>query len=309
VSRRGWVLFIALSVIWGIPYLFIKVAVEHLSPAVLVCGRVGLACVVLLPVALRRGLLRPVLARWRWVLVFAVVEISIPFGLLSVAEKRLSSSLTGLLVAAVPLMVAGLSLALGLADRLDARRFLGLAVGLLGVAGLVGIDLRGGDLAAGAAVLGAAACYALGPIVADQKLAGLPSLGVTTVAMGANALGYLPWAIVTRPRVAVPWSAWASVGVLGVVCSAVAFLVFFALVAEVGPARTSVITYLNPAVAVLLGVTLLDEPFTVGIAVGFPLVILGSVLATRRSRPVPAGEPVVPVGPVGPAGPVGDLSR
>lgn len=285
MSRRGWGLFITLSVIWGIPYLFIKVAVEHLSPAVLVCGRATLACLVLLPVALRKGLLRPVLERWRWILVFAVVEIGVPFGLLSAAETRLTSSLTGLLVAAVPLMVAGLGLALGLADRIDVRRFVGLVVGLLGVAGLVGIDLRGGELLAGVAVLGAAAGYAVGPIIADTRLAGLPGLGVTTVAMGINAIGYLPWAIATRPRAVVPWQAWASTAVLGVVCSAVAFLVFFALVAEVGPARTSVITYLNPAVAVLLGVTLLDEPLTTGIGVGFPLVLLGSWLATRKSLP------------------------
>lgn len=284
MSRRGWTLFIALSVIWGVPYLFIKIAVEDVSPAVLVCLRTALACVVLLPMALRGNVLRSVLARPRWVLVFSVVEVGVPFGLLSVAEQRLSSSLTGLLVAAVPLMVAGLSLALGLADRLDRRRFAGLVVGLLGVAGLVGIDVRGGDLLAALAVLGAAAGYAIGPIIADQKLVGLPSLGVTTVAMGLNALAYLPSAWLTRPTEPVPWRAWGSVAVLGVVCSALAFLVFFALVAEVGPARTSVITYLNPAVAVLLGVGLLDEPLTTGILVGFPLVLLGSWLATRRSR-------------------------
>jgi drug/metabolite transporter (DMT)-like permease len=287
VSRRGWVLFIGLSVIWGIPYLFIKVAVEHLSPAVVVCGRTALAAALLARVALRRGWLRPVLSRWRWVLVFAAVEIAVPFGLLGWAEQHLTSSLTGLLVAAVPLMVAGISLLLGLADRLDARRFAGLVVGLGGVACLVGIDLRGGDLLAALAVLGAAAGYACGPIVADRRLADLPSMGVTTVAMTVNAFVYLPWALVTRPVTAVPWQAWASVGVLGTVCSALAFLLFFALVAEVGPARTSVITYLNPAVAVLLGVTLLGEPVTAGILVGFPLVLLGSALATRRTTAKP----------------------
>jgi drug/metabolite transporter (DMT)-like permease len=277
------VLFIALSVIWGIPYLFIKVAVEHVSPAVMVCGRTALAFAVLLPIALRRRVLRSVLARWPWVLMFAVTEIAIPFALLGVAEQHLSSSLTGLLVASVPLMVAGLSVALGLADRIDRRRFAGLLVGLAGVAALVGIDLRGGNLLAAGAVLVAAAGYAAGPIIADQRLADLPSLGVSTVAMGANAAGYLPAALITRPIAPVPWAAWGSVAVLGLVCSALAFLVFFALVAEVGPARTSVITYLNPAVAVLLGVTLLAEPITVGIVVGFPLVLLGSWLATRRT--------------------------
>jgi drug/metabolite transporter (DMT)-like permease len=283
VSRRGWALFIALSIIWGMPYLFIKVAVAHVSPATLTSARTGLAALVLLPVVLARGQLRPVLARWRWVLLFAVVEIAIPFVLLGTAEQHLSSSLTGLMVAAVPLIGAVLGLLFRLADRIDARRLLGLLVGFAGVSALVGIDLRGGDLLAAAGVLVAATGYAIGPIIADRRLSDLPSLGVTVVAMGLNFFGYLPWAIATWPRTPIPATAWGSIVVLGVVCSAVAFVVFFALVAEVGPSRTTVITYLNPAVAVALGVSLLGEPLTAGILVGFPLVLLGSWLATRRS--------------------------
>jgi drug/metabolite transporter (DMT)-like permease len=225
------------------------------------------------------------------VLAFSLVEVIVPFGLLSWAELRLSSSLTGLLVAAVPLMAATLGVALRLPDRIrfgsatDRRRLLGLAAGLLGVAALVGIDLRGADVLAALAVLGAAFGYALGPVVADSRLAALPSLGVTTVAMGVTALVYLPATVVQWPRTAVPWTAWASTAVLGVLCSALAFLLFFALVAEVGPGRTTVITYLNPVVAVLLGVAVLAEPITVGMAVGFPVVLLGSWLATRRAAP------------------------
>jgi drug/metabolite transporter (DMT)-like permease len=283
VSRRGWVLFIALSIIWGMPYLFIKVAVAHVSPALLTCARTGLAALVLLPVVLARGQLRPVLARWRWVLLFAAVEIAIPFGLLGTAEQHLSSSLTGLMVAAVPLIGAVLGVLLRLADRIDARRLLGLLVGFAGVAALVGIDLRGGDLLAAAGVLVAATGYAIGPIIADRRLADLPSLGVTVAAMGLNFVGYLPWAIATWPSAPIPAAAWGSIAVLGLLCSAVAFVLFFALVAEVGPSRTTVITYLNPAVAVVLGVSLLGEPLTTGILVGFPLVLLGSWLATRRS--------------------------
>jgi len=283
VSRRGWLLFIALSIIWGVPYLFIKVAVTHVSPAVLTSARTGLAALVLLPVAVARGQLRPVFARWRWVALFAVVEVAVPFGLLGTAEQHLSSSLTGLLVAAVPLIGAVLGVLLRLADRIDRRRLLGLLVGFAGVAVLVGLDLRGGDLLAAAGVLIAATGYATGPIIADRRLADLPSLGVTVAAMGLNCLGYLPWAISTWPRTPVPTRAWGSIAVLGVVCSAIAFLIFFALVAEVGPSRTTVITYLNPAVAVALGVGLLGEPLTAGILAGFPLVLLGSWLATRRA--------------------------
>jgi drug/metabolite transporter (DMT)-like permease len=291
VSRRGWVLFIALSVIWGVPYLFIKVAVEYVSPAVLTSTRTGLAALVLLPLAVRGGHLRPLLARWRWVLAFALVEITVPFGLLGAAEQRLSSSLTGLLVAGVPLIGAVLGVALRLADRIDRRRLIGLLVGFAGVAALVGIDLRGGDLLAAGAVLVAATGYALGPIIVDRRLSDLPSLGVTVAAMGLNGVGYLPWAVLTWPRHPVPIRVWGAVAVLGVLCSALAFLLFFALVAEVGPSRTTVITYLNPAVAVGLGVALLDEPFTIGIAVGFPLVLLGSFLATRRTPPAPPTPP------------------
>src|SRR4051794_21279561 len=163
------------------PYLLIRVAVEHVTPSVLVCARTAIAALVLLPLALRGRMLGPVLVRWRWVLAFAVIEIVVPFGLLSWAELRLSSSLTGLLVAAVPLMAAAVAVLLRQPDRIrlgsatDRRRLLGLVVGLVGVAALVGIDLRGGDVLAGLAVLGAAFGYALGPVIAASRLADLPS--------------------------------------------------------------------------------------------------------------------------------------
>ena len=296
-------LFGLLSVVWGLPYLFIRVAVEHLDPAVVVGVRTALAAVVLLPFAVRGRMLRPVLARWPWVLAFAVVEIVVPFWLLTWAELRLTSSLTGLLVAAVPLLAAVLGVLLRLPDRIrpgvadDRRRLLGLLVGVAGVAALVGVDLRGGDLVAALAVLGAAFGYAVGPVLVARRLGDLPGLGLTLVAMGVTALGYLPWTIARWPSGAdrsVPWRAWASVAALGVVCSAVAFLLFFALIAEVGPGRTTVITYLNPVVAAALGVGLLDERVTAGMLVGFPLVLLGSWLATRRSRGVTAGDPPAP---------------
>ncbi len=282
MSRRGWVLFIVLSVVWGIPYLFLKIAVDALAPPVVVFGRCALAAALLLPMAAARGALRPLLPRWRWVVLFALVEIAVPFAMLGYAEQRLSSSLTALLIAAVPLVGAVLVRALRLGDRIDRRRLGGLLVGIAGVATLVGIDVHGGDLisvaAAGLAVLG----YAIGPLLASTVLADLPGVGLAAAALGLNALWYAPLAWITRPGAVVPASAWLAVAVLGVVCSAFAFIVFFALVAEVGPARTTVITYVNPAVAVLLGVVVLGEPVTLGIVAGFPLVLLGSWLATRR---------------------------
>jgi drug/metabolite transporter (DMT)-like permease len=285
MSRRGWALFVALSVIWGVPYLFIKIAVEDLSPAAVVFTRTLLAALLLMPLAAARRQLRPLLPAWPWLLVFAFLEVCAPFGLLTVAEQEISSSLTGLLVAAVPLIQALFSRVIGIADRIDGRRLVGLLVGIAGVAALVGIDVRGASLLAAGAVLLAAACYAAGPLVATLKLSHLPSLAVSAVAMGLSALAYAPFAATSAPRrlADVSAAAWVSVVVLGVLCSAVAFLVFFALLNEVGPARTTVITYVNPAVAVLLGVLTLGEPLTAGLIVGFPLVLLGSYLATRRS--------------------------
>jgi drug/metabolite transporter (DMT)-like permease len=303
VTRRGWLLFVALSTIWGMPYLFIKIAVADLSPAVVVFGRTLIAAVLLLPLAARRGALRPLLPYWRWVLLFAVVEIAVPFGMLGIAETRLSSSLTALLIAAVPLLGALLARLLRLHDRIDRRRLAGLLVGIAGVAGLVGIDVRGGDGFAVGAVALAAVGYATGPIIASTRLQTLSGLGISAAALALNAVGYAPIAWLTRPTGgplpgrasasgSVSASAWWAVVVLGVVCSALAFVVFFALVAEVGPTRTTVITYVNPAVAVLLGVAVLSEPVTLGMVVGFPLVIAGSWLATRRAPHAPAGPAV-----------------
>jgi drug/metabolite transporter (DMT)-like permease len=303
MSRRGWALFVALSIIWGVPYLFIKIAVEDLSPAAVVFARTALAAALLLPLAAARGQLRPLLPAWPWLLLFALFEVCAPFGLLTIAEQRITSSLTGLLVAAVPLLQALFSRVLGLADRIDARRMGGLLVGLAGVAALVGIDVRGSSVVAALAVVLAAACYAAGPLVASLRLAHLPSLAVSAVAMGVTAIVYAPFVRSGRaaslPDVGAP--AWAAVAVLGVVCSALGFLVFFALLAEVGPARTTVITYVNPAVAVLLGVLTLGEPVTAGLVIGFPLVLIGSYLATRRSVSADPSEPPLAPGEAGPA--------
>jgi drug/metabolite transporter (DMT)-like permease len=312
MSRRGWVLFLAMGVIWGVPYLLIKVAVEEISPSLLVLGRTVLAGLLLLPLALARGHLRPLAPYWLPVTAFALIEVCIPWLLLGVAEQRLSSSLTGLLIAAVPLV--GALLALGGAqftggdDRPDARRFLGLFVGLLGVGTLVGFEVGSGDVSAVLAIAVVAVCYAVGPIILNRWLAHLPGLGVITVSLLLTAVIYLPVGVAQAPS---DWPSaevvWSVVG-LAVVCTSVAFLVFFALIAEVGPTRATVITYLNPAVALLLGVAILDESFTVATAAGFALILAGSVLATRRSaQPTPveiadATEPGVP----GPHGGVGE---
>ena len=285
MSRRGWVLFAAMCVIWGIPYLLIKVAVEEIAPSTLVLARCAVAAVLLLPLALARGQVRPLLPRWRPMLVYTAVEICVPWLLLGFAEQRLSSSLTGLLVAAVPLVGALLAGFGAGRERLGARRLVGLLVGVAGVGALVGFEVGAGDVRAIIAVAFVAVGYALGPIILARSLADLPGLGVVAVSLALAALVYIPPGVAQAPDRWPSAAAVSAVLVLAVVCTALAFLVFFQLIAEVGPARALVITYVNPAVAVLLGVLILGEAFTVATAVGFVLILAGSVLATSRSRP------------------------
>lgn len=284
MSRRGWLLFVAMCVIWGIPYLLIKVAIGELAPSTLVLARTALATLLLLPIALARGHVRPLLPRWLPLLAFALVEICAPWLLLGFAEQHISSSLTGLLVAAVPLVGAVLARFAGDQEPLGARRTVGLLAGFAGVAALVGFEVGATDVRAVLAVGVVAVCYALGPVILSRSLSDLPGLAVIAVSLGVAALLYVPAGIAQAPHHWPSAKVVAAVLVLAVVCTAVAFLVFFQLIAEVGPARSTVITYVNPAVAVLLGVLVLDESFTVATAVGFVLILGGSVLATSRAR-------------------------
>ncbi|WP_067808448.1 DMT family transporter [Nocardia beijingensis] len=282
MTRRGWALFLAMGVIWGVPYAMIRVAVVDLDPIVVAFGRTLIGGLLLLPVALYADALAPVLRRWRPLLLYTLMEITGPWFLIGYAETTLHSSTVGLLIAAVPLIAVVIVTVLG-HDRFDARRVAGLLVGFAGVAALVGLDVDLGNPAAIAAIGLTTVGYAVGPIVINRALADLPPLGVVTASLLLAAVIYAPFAGWLRPSRLTADAAWSVLG-LAVVCTAVAFLFFFALIAEVGPARATVITYINPAVAILLGVTALDEPLTAGMAIGFPLVILGSVLGTARGR-------------------------
>ncbi len=293
MTRRGWLLFAALSLIWGIPYLLIKIAVTDVDPLVVAIGRTLIGSLLLLPIALHRRALGPVFRRWKVLLVYTVVEISGPWLLLGHAETRLNSSTAGLLLAVVPMIAAIIVTAIG-HDRFDVRRVIGLLVGFTGVAFLVGLDIHLDDLASVGAVLLVAIGYAIGPIIINRRLADLPPIGVVTASLVVATVLYAPFTAFLWPiRLTAP-AAWSIAG-LGVLCTAVAFLVFFALIAEAGPARATVITYVNPAVAITLGVLVLDEPFTAGMAIGFPLVIIGSVLATARARIRPSADSEVVV--------------
>jgi len=282
MSRRGWLLFSAMSVIWGIPYLLIKIAVAELTPATLVLARVGIAAVVLLPITVRRRELAPVLRRWRPLLAYTAVELCIPWYFLAFAEQTLSSSLTGLLLATVPLVSAILVVSTG-QERLGIRRIAGLVLGFAGVVALVGLDIHGSLLAVGAVGV-VAVGYALGPFILVRHLSDLPQLGVVAASLLVSAVVYLPFGIAQAPPGLPSTPVVAAVITLGVICTALAFVLFFRLIAEVGPARATVITYVNPAVALVLGVAVLGESFTVITAIGFALILAGSVLGTGRDR-------------------------
>ena len=290
MTRRALVLFALMSIIWGIPYLFIRIAVGEVTPATLVFGRTAIAAAILLPFALARTDLRPVLERWRWVVAFAVVEIAIPWVALGSAEQHISSSLAGLLIAGVPLVGAAIALLSGGADRFGPVGLLGMFVGLLGVVAIVGTEFAATDTTAlvqmGIVVVG----YALGPAILARPLNGLPTVGIMAVSLTLCAILFAPIAATQWPTVMPSAQALIAIVVLATVCTAAAFLLFGALIDEVGPVRATVITYINPAVAAVLGVLVLRETFTVPMAIGFVLVITGSMLAARR-RQIEAPEP------------------
>ncbi len=287
MSRRGWALFAVMGVIWGVPYLLIKVADGGVSVPVLVFARVFTGSLLLLPVVVRRGHLRALRPYLPWLVAFAAVEVILPWMLLSSAERHLSSSLSGLLIAAVPVIGVGVARLAGDRERLSATRWAGLAMGLAGVALLGGEISAGGDAWPVLQVLGTALCYAIGPVIADRKLAGADELAVTAVSLGLAAVVYAPAAALTWPRVMPSAQVLGALAALAVVCTAPAFVLYFRLIAEAGAVRATVITYVNPAVAVALGAAVLGERITPAVVISFALILAGSVLATRAPRRLP----------------------
>ena len=287
MTRRGALLFASMCVIWGVPYLMIRVAVRELSPATLVFGRTVIGALVLVPFALRTPV-RALLERWWPLLAYTVIEVAVPWVLLARAETKLSSSLTGLLIAAVPLVGAVLVTLRG--HKQGRRRWLGLAIGMVGVAALLGLDVGSIDALAVVEVFVVAVCYAVGPIILSRSLSDLPALGVVIASLVVSALIYAPFAAWQWPDHTPSGRVLLSVVGLAVICTALAFLVFFALIGEVGPVRATVITYVNPAVAAVLGVSILDERLTAGMVVGFALILAGSYFATGRG-PDAVAEP------------------
>lgn len=290
MSQRAWVLFVAISVLWGLPYLLIKVAIAEIEPAIIVFARVVVSAGVLLPLALAQGALRPVARRWRTVLALSVLEIALPFLLIAYGEQHITSSLAGLLIAADPLFIVLLALQFDHSERASGVRFFGLCLGFAGVVALLGLN-PGGDalgVLGGAMVLLAAVCYAVGALLI-KRVSDIPPLGSVAASLSIATVWLAPMAAVTLPSAVPSVATLVSLLALGLACTALGFLVYFSLIAAAGATRASLITYVNPAIAVALGVAVLNEPITLATLVGFGLIIGGCWLSTRAAE-APAGE-------------------
>jgi drug/metabolite transporter (DMT)-like permease len=290
VNRRAWFLFLLVSVLWGIPYFLIKIAIEDLSPMLVVAGRIAVAALVLLPVAVTRGTLVALRGRLRIVTVIAAVHIIGPFLLITYGETHISSSLTGLLIAIEPVVIA---LLMARTEPLSPIRVAGLGLGFAGVAVLVGLDLSGdrlGLLGAGMVLL-AAVSYAVATMLVQRRAADIPPEALAGGTTAISAVVLAPFAVFALPDDPAGPAAWASLAVLGVFCTAVALLAFYQLIGLAGSNRAGLVTYVNPVVAVLLGVVLLNEGIGISTLAGFLLVAAGCWLSTRPV-PQPVAEPV-----------------
>lgn len=284
MTARGWALFSLMGVLWGIPYLMIKVAVDEVSPSMVVFVRCALGAALLLPFAIRQGgLPHVVLQHWRPMLAFAVIEVIGPWWTLTDAERHLSSSTAGLLIAGVPIVSVLLARFFGDTERLGARRMTGLALGLGGVGVLTVPHLTGGNALSLAEVLITVIGYATAPLIMARHLKQVPTLQLIAPVLLLSAIVYAPAAALTAPAALPSPSALISLAALGVICTALAFVAFLELIREVGPTRATVFTYVNPAVAVAAGAVFLDERLTPAILSSFALILAGSFLATASS--------------------------
>lgn len=280
-----WAAFAALSVIWGLPYLFIKLAVAEIPPVDVAWARIVLGALVLLPVAWKRGSLRAAAAKWRAVCAFAVVELVVPFPLISLGERWISSSLTAILIATLPFTVILLAPLFGVHRQLNGRRIAGLACGFTGVVVLLGIDPVQGLLAwvGVACMIAGVLGYAAGSLIVERYLHGVDEFGTVALSLAVASVLLLPATLVSVPRHMPSALAINSVIVLGVVCTAAALWLYFYLVAKVGAARATVFTYVNPAVATLLGIVVLHERFGLSLIAGLALILVGSWMAAQRA--------------------------
>jgi drug/metabolite transporter (DMT)-like permease len=283
LTARAWLLFAAVSVVWGVPYFFIKVAVDaDVPPAFVAWSRIALGAALLVPLALWRGGLRGLRGRWRAIAAYAACEVAVPFTLIAIGEQHVSSSLAAILIASMPLIVTLLALRLSRGERPDGLRVAGLLIGLAGVVALLGIDVAGkpDELLGAGLILVATLGYAVATFIIQRRLADLDPLAPIAASLVLATVALLPAAVLWPPEEVPPADALASLAVLGAVCTALGLILFFRLIADAGPSRASVITYVNPLVAVVLGVLILDERLGVSSILGLLLILAGSWLAT-----------------------------
>jgi drug/metabolite transporter (DMT)-like permease len=289
MSRRAWGAFAAVSVLWGLPYLFIKIAGDGgMPPLDLAWLRIALGAIVLLAIARRAGTLASLRGHLPWLAAFAVAELAIPFPMIAVGEEHVASSTAAIVIATVPLIIAFLSFRFEPSERVTGARLAGLLVGFAGVAFLVGVDVSGdpGELLGFGAVLVAACGYATGPLILKRKLAGLDPTAMMAVCLVIAGALLTPLAVIELPAGAPTAGAFASVVVLGLLCTALALVLMAILIGEAGPSRASVITYINPVIALGLGVVFLGENPGVGALAGLALILVGSYLSTGGPPPL-----------------------
>lgn len=295
MTWRAWCAFGALGVIWGLPYFFIKLAVQEVSPFIVAWGRIALATLILLPIAWRRGALRSLGDHKGAICAFALAEFAIPFAAISIGERWIDSSVTGILIAAVPLTVTLISRFFGVHEKLGAGRLMGLALGLCGVVTLVGFGNVSGILgwAGVGCMLLATLGYAIGPLIIQRHLGHLEGIGPIAASLLVATVALLIPALLNFPHQLPSVVALSSIAILGLVCTSIAMLLMFYLVSHAGASRATVITYINPAVATILGVLVLHERLGPGGYVAFALILLGSWLATRgtAARAAPSAQP------------------
>jgi drug/metabolite transporter (DMT)-like permease len=285
MSRRNWFLFIFVGFLWGIPYLLIKVAVEELSPTIIVLSRVVIGSAILIPMAMRRGSLMPAIKAWRYVIPYAIGEMIGPWFLITAAEEKMTSGVAGLLVATVPIWATLIASLHGDKTVWQSKRLIGILIGFIGIVLVVGIESFSGrqSIVAIFMILIAAIGYAWAVTMVTSKIPHIEPISINAVAMVFTVIVYLPFLFLYMPDKVPSTEALGSVIILGLFPTALAFILFFQLIKDIGTARGSLVTYLNTAFAVMLGVIILNEPFTLGIAIGLPLVLIGSYFASRKT--------------------------
>ena len=288
MSTKGLVLFLLGGLIWGLPYFFTEFALESFSTPSIIWLRVTIGALVLIPLAIRSGALKKAFKYWPWVLAFGAIEMVGPWFLIPEAQRSVSSGLASLIITTVPffgILIVGLR---GDKSVWHPKTILGLMLGGIGVVALIGIDVFRDnlELLPIAMLLVSALGYAIAPIIVSDKLKDVPMFAVIALALAMVSVIYAVPAWINLPTEIQTASAESWIGALslGVVTPAVAFVVFFSLIREIGPARAELIVFVNVAVAVLLGIVILNEPFTIGMMVGFPLIIVGSYLAIRERQ-------------------------